>query len=234
MKRRSGIKIVMQLIGLVKPMWLIMTGAVILGVIGYLCATFITILGGYGLLGVLGVQTKMSLHTVFIVVAALAVLRGALRYGEQAGNHYIAFRLLALIRDKVFQKLRKLAPAKLEGKDKGNLIAILTSDIELLEVFYAHTISPVCIAVLTCAVMIAFFASYHPALALIALAGYVTVGVILPMITSKMGKEDGNRYRNQFGEINTYFLDSIRGLREVIQYDCGEERLANIDQQRAD
>ena len=103
MKRRSGIKIVMQLIGLVKPMWLIMTGAVILGVIGYLCATFITILGGYGLLGVLGVQTKMSLHTVFIVVAALAVLRGALRYGEQAGNHYIAFRLLALIRDKVFQ-----------------------------------------------------------------------------------------------------------------------------------
>ena len=231
MKRRSGIKIVMQLIGLVKPMWLIMTGAVILGVIGYLCATFITILGGYGLLGVLGVQTKMSLHTVFIVVAALAVLRGALRYGEQAGNHYIAFRLLALIRDKVFQKLRKLAPAKLEGKDKGNLIAILTSDIELLEVFYAHTISPVCIAVLTCAVMIAFFASYHPALALIALAGYVTVGVILPMITSKMGKEDGNRYRNQFGEINTYFLDSIRGLREVIQYDCGEERLANIDQQ---
>ena len=99
----------------------------------------------------------MSLHTVFIVVAALAVLRGALRYGEQAGNHYIAFRLLALIRDKVFQKLRKLAPAKLEGKDKGNLIAILTSDIELLEVFYAHTISPVCIAVLTCAVMIAFF-----------------------------------------------------------------------------
>lgn len=231
MKRRSGIKIVMQLIGLVKPMWLIMTGAVILGVIGYLCATFITILGGYGLLGVLGVQTKMALHTVFIVVAALAVLRGALRYGEQAGNHYIAFRLLALIRDKVFQKLRKLAPAKLEGKDKGNLIAILTSDIELLEVFYAHTISPVCIAVLTCAVMIAFFASYHPALALIALAGYVTVGVILPMITSKMGKEDGNRYRNQFGEINTYFLDSIRGLREVIQYDCGEERLANIDQQ---
>lgn len=208
-----------------------MTGAVILGVIGYLCATFITILGGYGLLGVLGVQTKMSLHTVFIVVAALAVLRGALRYGEQAGNHYIAFRLLALIRDKVFQKLRKLAPAKLEGKDKGNLIAILTSDIELLEVFYAHTISPVCIAVLTCAVMIAFFASYHPALALIALAGYVTVGVILPMITSKMGKEDGNRYRDQFGEINTYFLDSIRGLREVIQYDCGEERLANIDQQ---
>lgn len=231
MKRRSGIKIVMQLIGLVKPMWLIMTGAVILGVIGYLCATFITIMGGYGILGVLGVQTEISLKTVFIVVALLAVLRGALRYGEQAGNHYIAFRLLALIRDKVFRKLRKLAPAKLEGKDKGNLIAIITSDIELLEVFYAHTISPVCIAVLTCAVMLAFFAGYHPALALIALAGYVTVGVILPMNTSKMGKEDGNRYRNQFGKINTYFLDSIRGLREIIQYDCGEERLANIDQQ---
>ena len=130
-----------------------------------------------------------------------------------------------------FQKLRQLAPAKLEGKDKGNLIAIITSDIELLEVFYAHTISPVCIAVLTCAVMLVFFAGYHPALAVIALAGYVTVGGILPMLTSKMGKEDGNRYRNQFGEINTYFLDSIRGLREVIQYDSGEKRLKKIDQQ---
>ena len=231
MKRRSGIKIVMQLIGLVKPMWLIMTGAVILGVIGYLCATFITILGGYGILGILGVQTEISLKSVFVMAAVLALLRGALRYGEQAGNHYIAFRLLALIRDKVFQKLRKLAPAKLEGKDKGNLIAIITSDIELLEVFYAHTISPVCIAILTCAVMLVFFAGYHPALALIAFAGYVTVGVVLPMLTSRMGKEDGNRYRNQFGEINTYFLDSIRGLREVLQYDCGESRLRTIDRQ---
>ena len=226
MKRRSGIKIVMQLIGLVRPMWLIMTGAVILGVIGYLCATFITILGGYGILGILGVETGITVKAVFIGVGVLALLRGALRYGEQAGNHYIAFRLLALIRDKVFQKLRKL-----EGKDKGNLIAIITSDIELLEVFYAHTISPVCIAVLTCAVMLVFFAGYHPALAVIALAGYVTVGGILPMLTSKMGKEDGNRYRNQFGEINTYFLDSIRGLREVIQYDSGKERLRKIDSQ---
>lgn len=231
MKRRSGIQIVMQLIGLVRPMWLIMTGAVFLGVIGYLCATFITILGGYGILEILGVQTGMSLRAVFIAVGVLALLRGALRYGEQAGNHYIAFRLLALIRDRVFQKLRKLAPAKLEGKDKGNLIAIITSDIELLEVFYAHTISPVCIAVLTCAVMLVFFAGYHPALAVIAFAGYVTVGGILPMLTSKMGKEDGSRYRNQFGEINTYFLDSIRGLREVIQYDSGDKRLKTIDQQ---
>lgn len=231
MKRRSGIKIVMQLIGLVRPMWLIMTGAVILGVIGYLCATFITILGGYGILGIFGAETGIEIKTVFIGVGVLALLRGALRYGEQAGNHYIAFRLLALIRDKVFQKLRQLAPAKLEGKDKGNLIAIITSDIELLEVFYAHTISPVCIAVLTCVVMLVFFAGYHLALAVIALAGYVTVGGILPMLTSKMGKEDGNRYRNQFGEINTYFLDSIRGLREVIQYDSGEKRLKKIDQQ---
>lgn len=229
-RKRSGIQIVMQLIGLVKPMLPIMIMAILLGVVGFLCAIFISIIGGYGLLSIIG-ESSISLKTVFIVVGIMAVLRGAFRYGEQASNHYIAFKLLAIIRDKVFKALRKLAPAKLEGKDKGNLISIITSDIELLEVFYAHTISPVCIAFITCLIMVVFFAQYSVIAALIALVAYISVGVILPMITSNMGKKSGSAYRGRFGDINTYLLDSIRGLREVIQYGYGKYRMEEIDRQ---
>lgn len=229
-RKRSGIQIVIQLIGLVKPMLPIMIMAILLGVVGFLCAIFIAIMGGYGLLSIIG-ESSISLKTVFIAVGIMAVLRGALRYGEQALNHYIAFKLLAIIRDKVFKALRKLAPAKLEGKDKGNLISIITSDIELLEVFYAHTISPVCIAFITCLIMVVFFAQYSVIAALIALAAYISVGAILPMITSNMGKKAGSTYRGRFGEINTYLLDSIRGLREVIQYGYGKDRIEEIDKQ---
>lgn len=229
-RKRSGIQIVMQLIGLVKPMLPIMIMAILLGVVGFLCAIFIAIMGGYGLLSIIG-ESSVSLKTVFIAVGIMAILIGALRYGEQASNHYIAFKLLAIIRDKVFKALRKLAPAKLEGKDKGNLISIITSDIELLEVFYAHTISPVCIAFITCLIMVVFFAQYSIIAALIALVAYVSVGAILPMITSNMGKKAGSTYRGRFGEINTYLLDSIRGLREVIQYGYGKDRIEEIDRQ---
>lgn len=229
-RKRSGIQIVIQLIGLVKPMLTIMIMTILLGVVGFLCAIFIAIMGGYGLLSIIG-ESSISLKTVFIAVGIMAVLRGALRYGEQALNHYIAFKLLAIIRDKVFKALRKLAPAKLEGKDKGNLISIITSDIELLEVFYAHTISPVCIAFITCLIMVVFFAQYSVIAALIALAAYISVGAILPMITSNMGKKAGSTYRGRFGEINTYLLDSIRGLREVIQYGYGKDRIEEIDKQ---
>lgn len=229
-RKRSGIQIVIQLIGLVKPMLPVMIMAILLGVVGFLCAIFIAIMGGYGLLSIIG-EGSVSLKTVFIAVGIMAVLRGALRYGEQASNHYIAFKLLAIIRDKVFKALRKLAPAKLEGKDKGNLISIITSDIELLEVFYAHTISPVCIAFITCLIMVIFFAQYSVIAAIIALVAYISVGAILPMITSNMGKKAGSRYRGRFGEINTYLLDSIRGLREVIQYGYGKDRIEEIDRQ---
>lgn len=229
-RKRSGIQIVMQLIGLVKPMLPIMIMAILLGVVGFLCAIFIAIMGGYGLLSIIG-ESSISLKTVFIAVGIMAVLRGALRYGEQASNHYIAFKLLAIIRDKVFKALRKLAPAKLEGKDKGNLISIITSDIELLEVFYAHTISPVCIAFITCLIMVVLFAQYSIIAAIIALVAYISVGAILPMITSNMGKKAGSTYRGRFGEINTYLLDSIRGLREVIQYGYGKDRIEEIDRQ---
>ena len=167
--KRSGFQIMARLIGLVKPLTGYMILAITMGLIGHLCAAFITVFGGYAIVNVLNGQPTTVL---FLVVLIFALVRGFLRYAEQACNHFIAFKLLALIRDKVFGALRRLCPAKLEGKDKGNLISIITSDIELLEVFYAHTISPIAIAALFTAVMVGFIGSYHIGLGALALIAY--------------------------------------------------------------
>lgn len=226
---RSGIKIMGKLIGLVKPLLHIMILAIFMGIIGFLCSIFITILGGMGLINILGINTSLSLKTIFLAVAIFAVLRGILRYLEQASNHYIAFKILALIRNKVFTSLRKLAPAKLEGKDKGNLISIITSDIELLEVFYAHTISPIIIAFFTSLIMVFFIGRYSLILGLIALLGYITVGIIIPIVSYKKGEYVGKDYRDNFGEMNSFFLDSLRGIRESIQYNATKKRSEDIN-----
>lgn len=226
---RSGIKVMGKLIGLVKPLLHIMILAIFMGVLGFLCSIFITILGGMGLVNILGINTSLSLKIIFLAVTIFAVLRGILRYLEQASNHYIAFKILALIRNKVFTSLRKLAPAKLERKDKGNLISIITSDIELLEVFYAHTISPIIIAFLTSLIMVIFIGKYNLVLGVIALLGYITVGVIIPIVSYKKGEDVGKDYRNNFGEMNSFFLDSLRGIRESIQYNATKKRLEDIN-----
>lgn len=163
-----------KLIGLVKPLTAYMALAVIMGIVGHLCASFITIFGGFAVLDLVGVNVPFSLTIIFISLAIFSVLRAALRYAEQACNHFIAFKLLALIRDKVFQALRKLCPAKLESRDKGDLISVITSDIELLEVFYAHTISPVLIWFFFTLIMTAFIASYHIWLGGLAFIAYLT------------------------------------------------------------
>lgn len=240
--RRKGIVIMGQLIGLVKPLLPIMCVAVLLGVLGYLCAIFLTILAGYGLLGGLANLTGAETATgagnfgsmltpgaLAALLILLAVLRGVLHYGEQYCNHFIAFKLLAIIRHRVFAALRKLCPAKLEGRDKGNLISIITSDIELLEVFYAHTISPIAIAILTSLVMVIFVGTQYPAAGVIALAGYLVVGALIPLRNGKKGAIDGMEFRSSFGELNSFLLDSLRGLDETIQYDRGKERMEQID-----
>ena len=172
MKRRSGWAVMARLVVLVRPMVGYMLLAIAMGLAGHLCASFITILGGYAVLDVLGQGAPISLNMLFACVGVFALMRALLRYGEQACNHFIAFKLLAILRDRVFRALRRLAPAKLEGRDKGNLIAVITSDIELLEVFYAHTLSPLAIAALFTVVMCLFIGSFHGALGLLALAAY--------------------------------------------------------------
>ena len=200
--KRSGFQIMVRLVCLVKLLSGYMILAVLMGLIGHLCATFITIVGGQALLQVLQPEGPMNLHMLFAAVLIFALMRGFLRYAEQACNHFIAFKLLALIRDKVFGALRRLCPAKLEGKDKGNLISIITSDIELLEVFYAHTISPICIASLFTIVLVAFIGSYHITLGILALIAYVTVGIIIPVLTSRLSGEDGIRFRTKSGALS--------------------------------
>ena len=239
--RRSGIRIMGQLIGLVKPLLPVMLLAIVLGTVGYLCAIFLTILAGYGLMHILlepvmealgvslaslgaGAFLRMETQTLFIALIVMAVMRGIFHYGEQYCNHFIAFKLLAIIRHKVFAALRKLCPAKLEGRDKGNLISVITSDIELLEVFYAHTISPIAIAILTSLVMILFIGRISPVAAVLALTGYLAVGAVIPLFFGKRGADKGMEFRSGFGDLNSFILDSLRGLDETIQYCQGEKR----------
>lgn len=242
--RRKGIQIMGQLIGLVFPLLPVMLLAILLGVLGYLCAIFLTILAGYEMIGgVLAVTSanviientgfllSMAPVKVFLLLIVLAILRGVLHYGEQYCNHFIAFKLLAMIRNKVFGVLRKLCPAKLEGRDKGNLISIITSDIELLEVFYAHTISPIAIAVVTSLIMVAFIGQCSLWAGLWALAGYVVVGAVIPLVNGRKGAGKGMEFRNSFGNLNSFILDSLRGLDETIQYKGGEKRLEEMEEQ---
>ena len=230
MKRRSGFAVMARLIGLVKPLAGFMVLAIAMGLTGHLLAAFITILGGYAVLGVLEIDTALPLTAVFACVVVFAVFRAVLRYAEQGCNHFIAFKLLALIRDKVFRALRRLCPAKLEGRDKGDLISVITSDIELLEVFYAHTISPVAIAFFFTVIMCLFIGSFHPALGVLALLAYIMVGIVIPLITSKVSGEDGMAFRTRSGELSGFVLDSLRGLSETIQYGQGEKRLAGMNE----
>lgn len=229
MKKRSGFSVMLRLIGLVKPLAGFMVLAIAMGLMGHLAASFITIFGGYAAADILGIHTPLSLRAIFVCVCVFALVRGVLRYAEQACNHFIAFKLLALIRDKVFRALRRLCPAKLEGKDKGDLISVITSDIELLEVFYAHTISPIVIALLYSLLLCLFIGSFHVVLGLIALAAYIAVGIVIPILTSKRSGDDGIRFRTRSGELSGFVLDSLRGLSETLQYGQGEKRLAEMN-----
>ena len=229
MKKRSGFAVMARLIGLVKPLTGFMVLAILMGLAGHLCASFITILGAWAALNLSGVDTALGLGGIFACVAVFAVARAVLRHVEQTCNHFIAFKLLALIRDKVFQALRKLCPAKLEGRDKGNLISVITSDIELLEVFYAHTISPAAIALLFTVMMCLYIGSFHWGLGLLALAAYLVVGVVIPLVTSRLSGNNGLKFRGESGKLSGFVLDSLRGLSETIQYGAGVDRLAQMN-----
>lgn len=229
MKRRSGFQIMKRLIVELKPLAPIMLITIFMGVLGFLAAISIAAFGAVALGAYIGDITFISFKGAMIVMAVSALLRGFLRYGEQLSGHYIAFKILYILRDKIFTVLRKLAPAKLEGKEKGNLIALITSDIELLEVFYAHTIAPISIAIITNSIIAIILALINPIFGVIAALFYIVVGFVIPYASSSFAKEAGVKYRNIFGESNNYVLDSLRGLKEVLLYKNGEERLKNIN-----
>ena len=228
--RRSGGKIMASLILLLGSLAYIMVLAVINGSVGFLCAMGVTLFGAVGIAKALGEAIPLSYGMIALLAVSCGILRGFLRYLEQYSNHYIAFRLLAVLRDKIFAALRVLCPAKLESKQKGSIIAMITSDIETLEVFYAHTISPICIAVIVSACVVIFVGSISSwYLALIALLGYLTVGILVPLITSGRLKASGVRYRAEFASFNAYFLDSIKGIKDIVLNNAGSERQREVN-----
>ena len=228
--RRSGASIMASLILLLGSLAYIMLLAVLNGSLGFICAMGVPLCGAVGVAKAIGEPIALSYTAIISLAVGCGVLRGLLRYLEQYGNHCIAFRLLAVLRDKIFAALRILCPAKLEGKQKGSIIAMITSDIETLEVFYAHTISPICIAVVVSLVVFIFVgmvSSWY--LALIALAGYAAVGVIVPIISSGRLKASGVRYRGEFASFNAYFMDSIKGIRDIVLNNTGEQRKTEVN-----
>ena len=228
--RKNGFVVMGHLLKLVTPLAHIMAFTITMGTLGFLAAIFIMVLGAMGLVNLLNFDTHLSFSGILTALIVLAVARGALRYLEQMSGHYIAFKLLALLRDKVFSSLRRLAFVKLQDKQAGQLVSLVTNDIELLEVFYAHTIAPSMIAFFTSAILLLVFGHLSGWFVVVALAAYLTVGVILPIITTKLAREDGRRYRELVGEMNDFFLDSVRGMKEIQLFGYAKQRLAEIQQ----
>ncbi|ANU81639.1 thiol reductant ABC exporter subunit CydC [Aggregatibacter actinomycetemcomitans] len=228
--RKNGFVVMWQLMKLVTPLAHIMSFTIIMGTLGFLSAIFIMVLGAMGLAELLNFHVHLNLSQILTALIVLAVARGILRYLEQMSGHYIAFKLLALLRDKVFGALRRLAFVKLQDKQSGQLLSLVTNDIELLEVFYAHTIAPIAIAFLTSAILLAVFAHISWWFVLVALLAYVTIGIILPIVTTQMAREDGRKYRELVGEMNDFFLDSIRGMKEIQLFGNEQKRLQEIHQ----
>ena len=228
--RKNGFVVMGHLLKLVTPLAHIMAFTITMGTLGFLTAIFIMVLGAMGLVNLLNFDTHLSFSGILTALIVLAVARGALRYLEQMSGHYIAFKLLALLRDKVFSSLRRLAFVKLQDKQAGQLVSLVTNDIELLEVFYAHTIAPIMIAFFTSAILLLVFGHLSGWFVLVALSAYLTVGVILPIITTKLAREDGRRYRELVGEMNDFFLDSVRGMKEIQLFGYAKQRLDEIQQ----
>ncbi|HHF7243083.1 TPA: thiol reductant ABC exporter subunit CydC [Haemophilus influenzae] len=228
--RKNGFVVMGHLLKLVTPLAHIMAFTITMGTLGFLAAIFIMVFGAMGLVSLLNFDTHLSFSGILTALIVLAVARGVLRYLEQMSGHYIAFKLLALLRDKVFSSLRRLAFVKLQDKQAGQLVSLVTNDIELLEVFYAHTIAPIMIVFFTSAILLLVFAHLSGWFVLVALAAYLTVGVILPIITTKLAREDGRRYRELVGEMNDFFLDSVRGMKEIQLFGYAKQRLDEIQQ----
>ncbi len=232
MHRRNGFKICFELIGLVKPMLPVMICAIIFGTLGFLVAIMIPSLGALAIVNITtSVNYVFTPQTIIVLLAVFAISRGFLRYGEQAANHYIAFKILAILRDKIFRQLRKLAPAKLETQDKGNLISLITSDVELLEVFYAHTISPIAIAISTSFIMVVIISQISIILSIVTLIGYILVGIVVPLYISSRSALSAKKFRDESGNLSSLMYESLRGIGDINQYQQSHYVSRQIDNQ---
>ncbi len=226
----STFQVIKRLLGEAKPLAGLMVAASTAGTIGHLAATFLPMFGiiaGFALAG--NPVWGMSAAGAITAMIVCAVLRGLTRYVEQYLNHNVAFHLLALFRSKAFAALRRLAPAKLAGKGKGDLIAMLTTDVELLEIFFAHTISPVAIAVTTTIVYAIVAATLSPWMALALIVSHLIIGIIVPRFFATGVRNLGPAIRGAAGELDNVMLDDMRGLDEIIRFGRGEDRAQAIE-----
>ncbi len=227
--KRTNLQVMRRMVGLVGPLAGWMALAILCGVAGFCCASFLPIVAVRAALIAIDPSNSMPVTPFFVVLAVMSVARGVLHYVEQRSNHYIAFKLLAHIRDLVFTALRRLAPAKLSGADRGALVSTITSDVELLEVFYAHTISPIAIATIMAVIMVVYQGLIHPVLVLIVLLAYGVVGVLVPVLTSRASGVRGRAARDGAAALAGFMLDGLRGISQVLQFNAGERRLAELD-----
>lgn len=231
-KKYNSLSVMLRLMRFTAPLIPVMCITILMGTLGFLAAIGITVFGAVGIAVVLKMPILPQLNNltfIFWILTALAVLRGILRYLEQYSGHFTAFKLLAFVRDKIYRALRRLSPAKTDGRRAGKMISVITSDVELLEVFFAHTIAPIIIAVFTSVIMVLLIAYFSPLLASIALTAYLTIGLIIPCLTSKKSRDYGRDYREDVGEINNAFLESLYGMREIILFDQAAERKTLMD-----
>lgn len=230
MNRQSGFKIMLRLIKVLKPLAPVMMITISFGVLGFLAAIAITTFGAIAVSSSIGINMGINFSTSVKIIIVCAVLRGILRYIEQYSGHYIAFKILAILRDKIYKALRKLAPSKLESKEKGNLISVITTDIELLEVFYAHTIAPIAIAIITSIIITIILFKINVYFGIISAGFYIVVGYIIPVLSSKFGNKSGVEYREEFGKTNSFLLESLKGIKEILLFDEGNKRLDKINE----
>lgn len=236
--KKSPVFIMLNLIKLVKNFWKFMFIAVSTGVIGFILSFGISLFGAYTILSILP-ETKeglkniflgnLSTETYFYIMIFCGFFRGILHYLEQYCNHYIAFNILAEIRVKLFKIMRKLAPAKMEEKNHGDMVSMLTADIELLEVFYAHTISPILIAFFTSVILFIYFCHLHIFYALYMLFAQIIIAIFIPYLAMKKSRESGIQTRDKLGNLNDEFLDKLRGMKEILQYSLGQKMAKKID-----
>ena len=225
---RERKELLIDLLNLVKPLSLQMIFAVSFGLLGHVFATLIPGLGAY-YFGKIYIGEIINLKTVLIILITLAILRSLFKYTEQLFNHYVAFKTLSIIRDLVFKSLRRLCPAKMDTKNKGQLISIITADIELLEVFYAHTISPVLIAFFHTLIFFIILYKIHWKYALCLLVFHIVLGIIIPTLTQKIGERLGDNQRRNLSNLNLSILESLKGIKEVINFSMQDERMTEVD-----
>ena len=231
MKKRSVFKVILSLLKLVDKFVVVLFLAVLNGAVGNLLAVSISTLSVIALSSLLGLEISISFTNLLIIIVICGILRGIVRYFEQYSNHYIAFKILAIIRHKVFKKLESLSISDIDDKEKGNMMEMITSDIETLEVFYAHTVSPTLIALIVSIVnLIVLGLLTNFILSFVLLFFYILVGVIIPIISYKVLEKDGRSYRYELASFNSFFLDALKGIKELKFFNRIDEKAKIIDE----